>query len=123
MPIAVRCACGRSMSFRNEYAGSPVRCKRCGALLKVPAASATAEGRPSPEPVADEEATHEQRREYMVVTQGDRAFGGRFEPEKIGQVVNAYARRGWVVRSMTTASIHGLSGKRDEIIILLERDP
>jgi len=38
-----------------------------------------------PKPVADEEASRKQRREYMVITQGDQAFGGRFEPEKIGR--------------------------------------
>lgn len=39
MAITFACQCGRVMKFRDEYAGSPVKCPGCGATVQVPAAS------------------------------------------------------------------------------------
>lgn len=36
MPIAVPCACGKSLSARGELAGKRVRCPACQAVLTVP---------------------------------------------------------------------------------------
>ncbi len=33
--------------------------------------------------------------EYKVLTQKDRWFGGKFEPAKMEQALNAYAQEGW----------------------------
>jgi hypothetical protein len=63
-----------------------------------------------------------QRREYKVVTQRDSLFAGKFEPERLEHVLNAYAKRGWVVRGVTTASVWVLSGHRDEAMVILERE-
>ncbi|MBF0467046.1 MAG: DUF4177 domain-containing protein [Nitrospirae bacterium] len=61
-------------------------------------------------------------KQYKVMTQKDRFFSGKFDPEKLEQAINSYASEGWKVISIATASIPGLTGSRDEIIVLMEKD-
>ena len=61
-------------------------------------------------------------KEYKVLTQRDKFFGGKFDPVKLETVINSYAAEGWAVISMATASVIALGGERDEIIIILERE-
>ena len=61
-------------------------------------------------------------REYKVLTQKDKWFSGKFDPEKLEGAINAYARQGWRVIGCATASIPGLlHGSREEMVIILER--
>lgn len=60
-------------------------------------------------------------KEYKVLTQKDRFFGGKFDPEKLEKAINAYAAEGWYVVSVATASIPSLTGTREEMIIVMER--
>ena len=61
-------------------------------------------------------------REYKVLTQKDKWFSGKFDPEKLEGAINAYARQGWRVIGCATASIPGLIvGSREEMVIILER--
>lgn len=60
--------------------------------------------------------------EYKVLTQKDKWFSGKFDPELLEMAINAYAKEGWTVRGITTATFPGLMGAgREEIIVLLER--
>ncbi len=61
------------------------------------------------------------RREYKVVTQKDKWFSGKFDPEKVEGALNSYASQGWSLKGVATASVHGLGGQRDEIVIIMER--
>lgn len=63
-------------------------------------------------------------KEYLILSQKDKWFSGRFDPQILQQVINDHARQGWVVKAMTNTSREGvlLGGDRDELIILLERD-
>lgn len=62
-------------------------------------------------------------KEYKVLTQKDKWFSGKFDPEKLEGAINAYARQGWRVIGCATASIPGLlNGSREEMIIILERN-
>ena len=61
------------------------------------------------------------KKQYKVLTQKDKWFSGKFDPERLEQAVNAYADQGWRVRGVATASIPGFGGARDELIILMER--
>ena len=62
-------------------------------------------------------------KEYKVLTQKDKWFSGKFDPERLEQAINAYAEQGWVVKSAFSASIPGVfGGTREEAIILLERE-
>jgi hypothetical protein len=60
--------------------------------------------------------------EYKVLTQKDKWFSGKFDPEKLEQAMNAYAEQGWKVITCTTAMFPGmLTGGREEMITILER--
>jgi len=62
-------------------------------------------------------------KEYKVLTQKDRFFAGKFDPGKLEKAINSYAEQNWVVVATATASIPGfLSGNREEMVIILERD-
>jgi len=61
-------------------------------------------------------------KEYKVLSQKDKWFSGKFDPEKLENAINAYAQQGWQVISAATASIPGLTSTREEIIIILERE-
>jgi len=61
-------------------------------------------------------------KEYKVLTQKDKFFSNKFDPEKLEQALNAYAEQGWHVLSVTTASIPGFGGARDEVIVIFERE-
>ena len=60
--------------------------------------------------------------EYKVLTQKDRFLGGKFDPQKLEQAINAYSQQGWRVISMATASFPSLTGSREELIVLLQRE-
>ncbi len=62
-------------------------------------------------------------KEYKVLTQKDKWFSGKFNPEKLEQALNAFSEQGWIVKSVTTATFPGmLSSNREEIVVFLERD-
>jgi hypothetical protein len=59
--------------------------------------------------------------QYKIMTQKDRAFSGKFSPEKLETAINAYAQEGWRAVSMVTATIPGFGSNREELVVLLER--
>jgi hypothetical protein len=66
-------------------------------------------------------AAKNQEREYKVITQKDKWFSGKFDPEKVEGVLNSYAKQGWTMKGVATASVPGFGGQRDEIVIIMER--
>lgn len=58
---------------------------------------------------------------YKVVTQRDPGFGGKFDPDKLEDVINSYASSGWKVCGIATTTFTTLAGKREEVIVLMER--
>ena len=61
-------------------------------------------------------------KEYKVLTQKDKWFSGKFDPENLEKAINAYASQGWSVISCATAQIPGFTGTREEMIVILERE-
>jgi len=61
-------------------------------------------------------------KQYKVLTQKDRFFAGKFDPEKLENAINSYASEGWVVVSVATASIPSITGTREELIVVMERE-
>jgi len=60
---------------------------------------------------------------YKVVTMKDKWISGKFDPAVLEQVLNSYAKQGWSVCNSVTATIPGvLSGSREELIVILERE-
>jgi len=85
-------------------------CTNCGAELSVKVNQTTT--------ITEENVM----KEYKVLTQKDRFFAGKFDPEKLENAINSYASEGWRVIAATTASIPSLGGSREELIVVLERE-
>lgn len=62
-------------------------------------------------------------KEYKVLTQKDKWFSGKFDPQKLEEAINAYAKQGWILKAAFSAEVPGfLNSNREEAIIILERD-
>lgn len=92
-------------------------CGKCGAPLSDggPQVTAPATGAPVVVGVARD------MYEYMVLTQKDRVFGGKFNPQQIQEALNGFARQGWRVIEATTTTFPGFTGAREELVFVLER--
>lgn len=62
-------------------------------------------------------------KEYKVLSQKDKWFSGKFDPQLLEKAMNSYAQQGWRVVTAVTASIPSvLGGAREECLTILERD-
>ena len=62
-------------------------------------------------------------KEYKVLSQKDKWFSGKFDPQRLEQAINSYAQQGWVVKAAFSAEIPGIfSASREEAIVILERE-
>jgi hypothetical protein len=59
--------------------------------------------------------------EYKVLTQKDRYFAGKFDPEKLEAALNSYAKQGWRVSGVATADIRSFGGSRQELVVVMSR--
>ena len=59
--------------------------------------------------------------EYKVLTQKDRYFGGKFDPQKLEAALNSYAEQGWRVVGVATADIVSWGGGRQELVVVMGR--
>ena len=60
--------------------------------------------------------------EYKVLTQKDKWYSGKFDPDKLEGALNAYAQQGWQVVFGTTATFPGFMGRNaEELIVVLSR--
>jgi len=60
-------------------------------------------------------------KQYKVLTQKDRFFGKKFNPVKIEEALNTMAKEGWELKIGATAEFPGWGGKREELILILEK--
>jgi hypothetical protein len=60
--------------------------------------------------------------QYKVLTQKDKWFSGKFDPEKLEGAINSYAAQGWRVRGVATATFPGFGGSREEMVVVMERE-
>ena len=101
-------------------------CGSCGAAVHTVDAQAaeTAQAQPVAQPVAvvdPPSGSPVHHYEYMVLTQKDRVFGGKFNPLLVQQALNGLAQQGWRVIEAATTTFPGFSGAREELIFVLER--
>ena len=61
-------------------------------------------------------------KEYKVLSQKDKWFSGKFNPQALESAINAYAEQGWRLVACATAEIPGFGGNRQEFIGIMERD-
>lgn len=62
-----------------------------------------------------------ERHVYKVLTQKDRFFGGKFDPEKLEAALNAYSAEGWKVAGIATADIASWGSSRQELVVVMSR--
>jgi len=62
-------------------------------------------------------------KEYKVLTQKDKWFSGKFNPETLEKALNSYSQQGWVLVTSASADIPAMFGSnaRQELILILER--
>ena len=62
-------------------------------------------------------------KQYKVLTQKDKWFSSKFNPQLLEEALNSYAQQGWQVVSSATADFPSAFGnQRQEMIIVLERE-
>ena len=61
-------------------------------------------------------------KEYKVLTQKDKWFSGKADPETLETVLNNYAKEGWKVVNSVSMSVASFSLGQNELMIILERD-
>lgn len=61
-------------------------------------------------------------KKYKILTQKDRFFSGKFDPEKLESAINSYGSEGWQVRAITSATFPGFGSSREEMIVVLEKE-
>jgi hypothetical protein len=61
-------------------------------------------------------------KQYKILTQKDKWFSGKFDPERLEQAINAYAQQGFRVVTCATADIPSFGTARQEFVTVLERD-
>ncbi len=115
----------------DEYLGRVVRCLHCNTKARVTDANSSTPSLPaqpnqntktvSSPPKTAPPQKFPSKKTYKVLTQKDKWFTQKFDPAKLEEALNSYAEQGWVVKTASTASIPGLGGNRDELIVILER--
>ena len=53
-------------------------------------------------------------KQYKILTQKDKWFSGKFDPQRLEEAINAYAQQGWSVKAAFSAEIPGLMGRERE---------
>jgi hypothetical protein len=103
----------------NNQAGK--FCGKCGSSLspaqEMPHAQNVVAVSAGPSP-----RSSSQKVEYMVLTQKDRVFGGKFNPVQLQEALNGFAQQGWRVIEAATTSFPGMTGSREELVFILERE-
>lgn len=100
----------------------------------------TLESRPSPEPdltrsgviaikidsalaeapAVDPPRPEDGSRQYRILSQKEQGFS-KFNPAKLEELLNDFARRGWSLKAAVAMNLPGHSGNHDELIVILER--
>ena len=125
--------CRQAIEATFDMLGQLMDCPACGQTVEVqksPVKLPLAPGAPSrtmpklkmPMPPLPPKKPS-RLKEYKVLTQRDKAFGGEFTPEKLEPAINAYAAQGWLVVSVTPTHFpDGPGATREEVIVVMGRD-
>ena len=57
-----------------------------------------------------------------MLTQKDKWFSGKSDPETLEKVLNSYAQEGWKVITSVSMTVPSFSLGQNELMIILERD-
>lgn len=112
--------CHGAIEAKDSWIGQETECPYCGKMISI-LPDSTPNSKVSPNSQNGKE--RQAMKEYKVLTQKDKWFSGKFDPDLLEQAINAYAEQGWRVVTAATASFPSLlNGNRDEMVIIMERD-
>ena len=125
--------CSHSIETTADLLGQLIDCPACGETVEVQKPPPKLPSLPPPPPRIPPKLKMPappgppkkaaRMREYKVLTQRDKAFGGEFSLEKLEPAINAYAAQGWLVVSVTKIAVPAGSGTaREELIVVMGRD-
>lgn len=117
--------CGETLDIPDVEDGSELQCPTCQADFIIDGGVITQLSDFDSIPNQIQGAAISKKKpnkEYKVLTQKDKWFSGKFDPEMLESAINSYARQGWRVVSCATATFPGLIGvPREELVVILER--
>jgi len=143
--------CGQRLTLLPKHLGRNIKCPSCNHMMIAPQPSATTSNDNGPPAESHHSSDNRRlalaveslvsmlqsqavtgnqsngnspvfaTKRYKVLTQKDKWFSGKFDPEQLENALNAYAEQGWSVKGVTTASIPSFGGHRDELVVVLER--
>jgi hypothetical protein len=61
-------------------------------------------------------------KQYKVMTQKDKFFSGKFDPDKLEAALNAYAAEGWEVIAIAADTIPSIGAAREELVVIFEKE-
>lgn len=116
MTMSTTCPrCKGELTIDRQWIGRRVECPYCNTAF-------TFEGTSDMPSQRAQQPQKKTVKEYKVLTQKDKWFSGKFDPERLEGAINAYARQGWRVVGCATASMPSLlSYNREELIVIMER--
>ena len=125
--------CRQAIEAPLDMLGQLMDCPSCGETVEVQKSPPKLPAPPPPPPRSPPKLKMPmaplppkkapRTKEYKVLTPRDKAFAGAFSPDKLEQVLNAYAAQGWHVVSVATIGVPaGDGGARNEPIVVMGRD-
>ncbi len=123
--------CLQPIEVDDKYEGEVANCPSCDQPILVTREADDTSPPPAAEPAKNdrriEPAPHKPKekimKEYKILSQKDKWFSGKFDPDNLEKAINSYAQQGWRVVSAATATFPGLiGGHREEMVVILERD-
>jgi len=85
-----------------------------------PAPTVAAEPMPTTNPIAELHVGP--HKEYKLLSSRDKLFEGKFDLNRMEEVINQLARQGWTAKSMCLPHVKNFQGvMQEEIVVLLER--
>ena len=117
MEIDTKCPhCGTVLEIDDRWLGNKIECPSCSKTFVFSNAASESVNTSTPR------LSKNDPKQYKVLTQKDKWFSGKFDPEKLEGAINAYAKQGWRFVGCATASMPGLlNGTREEMVIIMER--
>ncbi len=122
--------CAQVIEAEDEWADQAASCPNCREEIIIVRDSLELAEPPAvpPAPARTPESHRKKQegsrmKEYKVLSQKDKWFSGKFDPEVLEKAINAYAAQGWRVVAAASASFPAfIGGNRDEMVVIMERD-
>lgn len=111
--------CRQKYEIEQEHIGISIECVSCSKSFVIQ------EYQQENDNTIQLNSNHQEAamKEYKVLTQKDKWFSQKFDPEALEKALNSYASQGWKVVSAVTATFPGfIGGNREEMVVILERD-